>query len=450
MQKKAQPNVIVFFTDQQRWDTSGLYGNNEGITPNFDRMALEGTHCYRAFTPQPVCLPARSCLQTGKYASEMDIFNNNGFLPENSQTLGTLFKEAGYQTGYIGKWHMCHEDPVPKNLRKGYDYWMGANILEFVSDEYDAALFDDDGNLVHLPGYRIDALTDCAVDFISEKKEEPFFLFLSFLEPHFQNTRDDYPAPYGYENRYIDPWTPPDLKALGGSAPRHLPGYYGMVKRLDEALGRINDVLISEKIKEETIVLYASDHGCHFKTRNSEYKRSCHDSSIRIPMALTGDIFSYGGRLNQLISLVDVAPTLLDACGIDIPEDMKGHSILPLIRREGDDWPEYVYSEMCCDDELFLSLRTKRWKYCVKCSILFSESGAESKKYKEHMLYDLKADPWELNNIAGSREHRRVCDELKSKLLSHLESIGRNGFVIIDADEVVIPQLRVNEDEIYQ
>ncbi len=162
---KNKPNVIVFFTDQQRWDTSSLYGNTMDLTPNFDRMAIEGTHCYNAFTCQPVCLPARSCLQTGKYASEMDIFSNGNQLPLDSKTLGHYFGEAGYKTGYIGKWHMCHEEPVPPERREGYQYWLGANVLEFTSDSYNTVMYDDAGESVFLPGYRVDALTDVAIKY---------------------------------------------------------------------------------------------------------------------------------------------------------------------------------------------------------------------------------------------------------------------------------------------
>jgi len=236
MDKKPRPNVIVFFTDQQRWDTTGVHGNPMGLTPNFDRVAAEGTHCYNAFTCQPVCLPARVALQTGRYASQFDCFNNGGELPVGTKTIAHLFRDAGFKTGYIGKWHMCHDEPVPKERRDGYDYWLGSNVLEFTSDAYQVRMYDNDNNPVDLPGYRVDALTDAAIRFLDNNKDNPFFLFCSYIEPHFQNTRDDYPAPVGYEEQYLDPWVPPDLRALGGSSARHLPGYYGMVKRLDEAL----------------------------------------------------------------------------------------------------------------------------------------------------------------------------------------------------------------------
>lgn len=443
-----KPNVIVFFTDQQRWDTSSLYGNTMDLTPNFDRMAQEGTHCYNAFTCQPVCLPARSCLQTGKYASEMDIYSNGEELPPGSKTLGHYFTEAGYKTGYIGKWHMCHENPVPKERRDGYQYWLGANVLEFTSDAYNTVMYDDNGKEVFVPGYRVDALTDVAIDYIQENRDEPFFLFISYLEPHFQNSRDDYPAPTGYEERYQNPWLPPDLQALGGTSARHLPGYYGMVKRLDEALGRLQDSLISMDLQDDTIIAYTADHGCHFKTRNSEYKRSCHDSSIRIPMALSGPGFESGGRLKDMISLIDLPPTLLDACGIKIPEEMQGESICDLVNRNNKEWQDDVFIEIQDSGWMRRSVRTRRWKYSVKAATPFEENQGHSDKYIEEELFDLKADPWELNNLIGYKSHRKVADRMKQRLLKRMKKVEETDITIKEACEVASGQKIVTEEEV--
>ena len=115
-----------------------------------------------------------------------------------------------------------------------------------------------------------------------------------------------------------------------------------MVKRLDEALGRLLDALISLDLLRNTIVLYAADHGCHFRTRNAEYKRSCHESSIRVPVALQGLGFDAGGRVQHLVSLVDLAPTLLDAAELSVPEHMQGHSLMPVLRREPVAWSDDV------------------------------------------------------------------------------------------------------------
>ncbi|MDA1192495.1 MAG: sulfatase-like hydrolase/transferase, partial [Candidatus Poribacteria bacterium] len=166
---RRQPNVLVFFTDQQRWDTSGLHGNPLDLTPNFDRMARRGTHVAKSYTCQPVCGPARSCLQTGLYATQTTCWRNGIPLPDDSKTLAHYFKDAGYQTGYIGKWHLYDSGvagPVPPDKRFGYDYWLASNVLEFTSDAYDTVMYDNDEQPVKLPGYRVDAQTDAGIRYI--------------------------------------------------------------------------------------------------------------------------------------------------------------------------------------------------------------------------------------------------------------------------------------------
>ncbi|MEZ4639385.1 MAG: sulfatase-like hydrolase/transferase [Caldilineaceae bacterium] len=256
-----KPNVIVFFTDQQRWDTTGVHGNPLELTPNFDRMAQSGTHVYNSFTVQPVCGPARSCLQTGLYATQTGSFRNGIPLSADLRTMAHHFKDAGYTTGYIGKWHLADNDSagaVSEEQRGGYDYWLASNLLEFTSDAYDMVMYDNDGNAVKMPGYRVDAQTDAVIRYVDAHQDEPFFLFVSYIEPHHQNHVDDYPPPDGYRERYTGRWTPADLAALGGSTQAHLGGYFGMVKRLDEALGRLFDALKSLEMDKNTIVLFTS------------------------------------------------------------------------------------------------------------------------------------------------------------------------------------------------
>ncbi len=309
-------------------------------------------------------------------------------------------------------------------------------------------MFDHDGNDVFLPGFRVDAQTDAAIRYIAQNREKPFFLFISFIEPHFQNSRDDYPAPTGYEEKYQDPWTPPDLRALGGTSARHLPGYYGMVKRLDEALGRLQDALISMNLTEKTILAYTTDHSCHFKTRNSEYKRSCHDASLHIPMAFTGSGFNRGGRIKELVSLIDVPPTLLDACDIDIPETMEGHSILPLVNKTKTRWQEDIYAEASDGKERFRCARTKRWKYAVRT---FVENRSDRpSEYTEWELYDLKADPWELNNLMGYKSHKMVCDVMRDRLYIRLKQVGEDFVTIQTSTEIPSGQKVLKEHEWYE
>jgi arylsulfatase A-like enzyme len=440
-----QPNVIVFFTDQQRWDTTGVHGNPLDLTPNFDAMAQRGTHVAAAFTPQPVCGPARSVMQTGMYATETGCYRNGIALPTDVPTLATSFREAGYATGYIGKWHLAGAEPVPPEQRGGYEYWLASNALEFTSDAYRCETYDDTGTLVRLPGYRVDALTDAAIRFVDERKDRPFFLFLSFLEPHHQNHRDDYPAPEVYRQRYTGRWVPPDLAALGGSAPQHLGGYYGMVRRLDEALGRLLDSLRSLDLLDNTIVVFTSDHGCHFKTRNSEYKRSCHESSIRVPMAIQGPGFDGGGRLRQLVSLIDLPPTLLDAARIDRPPTMRGRSILPLLRG-GTDWPEEVFIQIS-ESQVGRAVRTQRWKYGVTAPDADGVRDSGARRYVEQYLYDLEADPYELTNLIGLASHAETSAVLRQRLLRRMGMAGEPPAEIVQAEAKPSGQRRVSVAE---
>ena len=445
-----RPNVIVFFTDQQRWDTTGVHGNPLELTPNFDRVAQGCTHVLNSFTCQPVCAPARASLQTGLYSTRTGVWRNGRGLPKDMRTLAHSFGEAGYRTGYIGKWHLAagHRDPVPADEQGGYEYWLGANLTEFVSEPYHAVLYDKEGEPVELPGHRIDGTTDVAIRYIDAHKEEPFYLFLSFLEPHHQNHVDDYVPPTGYRERYTGRWVPPDLAALGGSAPQHLGGYYGLVKRLDEAFGRVLDALESLGLRENTIVLFTSDHGSHFKTRNNEYKRSCHESSIRVPTALQGPGFEGGGQIQQLISLVDLPPTLLDAAGLPVPPDMDGRSILPLIRRESVEWRDEVFVQIS-EAQVGRAVRTSRWKYSVSAPDADGNAVSAVDHYVEEFLYDLKADPYELRNLIGLESHQKVAGVMRERLVRRMVEAGEAEPTIAIAPSVPSGQRRVTSEEAY-
>jgi len=445
--QQRKPNVIVFFTDQQRFDTTGLHGNPMDLTPNLDRMGPIHTHVANAFTCQPVCGPARAVLQTGLYATNTTCFRNGIPLPEGSRTLAHFFGDAGYRTGYIGKWHL-HEGrgAVPADQRFGYEYWLASNVLEFTSDAYDTVMYDNDDRPVKLPGYRVDAVTDAVIRYVDAHQDDPFFLFVSYIEPHFQNHIDDYPPPDGYRERYTGGWVPPDLAALGGSTHQHLGGYYGMVKRLDEAYGRLHDALKSLGLDEDTIVLFTSDHGCHFKTRNSEYKRSCHESSIRIPTVLTGPGFRGGGQVQELVSLVDLPPTLLDAAGLEVPEEMQGLSIMPLLRGDRAGWPEEVFMQIS-EAQVGRAVRTQRWKYCVDAPDKNGGQDPSSDRYVEQFLYDLQADPYELTNLIGLESHQEVASVMRERLVRRMEEVGETAPEIETAPARPSGQRRVTSEE---
>ncbi len=441
------PNVIVFFTDQQRWDTTGVHGNPLGLTPNFDRLAVRATHVYNAFTCQPVCGPARASLQTGRYALETGVWRNGIALDPKERTLAHYFRDAGYTTGYIGKWHLANEQAVPVAERGGYQTWLASNVLEFSSEPYHTVMYDEVGQAVYLPGYRVDAQTDAAIRYIDAHQAVPFFLFVSYLEPHHQNRIDDFVPPDGYREPYQGRWAPPDLAALGGSMHQHLAGYYGIVKRLDEAFGRLLDALKSLDLDENTIVLFTSDHGCHFKTRNSEYKRSCHESAIRVPTLITGPGFEGGGRIQELVSLVDLPPTLLDAAGIAVPSAMQGRSILPLVRDKTAAWPAEVFLQIS-ESQVGRAIRTHRWKYSVNAPERPGGTDPDSDHYIEEFLYDLQADPYELTNLIAFDAYDEVKAFLRQRLLQRMEEAGETRPTIEPARTHPSGQRHVCPDEV--
>ncbi|MFB3829382.1 MAG: sulfatase-like hydrolase/transferase [Bryobacteraceae bacterium] len=427
----SRPNVIIFFTDQQRWDSIGAYGNPMGITPNLDRMAAEGVRFHHAFTSQPVCGPARSTLQTGKYPTATGVIRNGPVLRDGETTLAQQFGAAGYRTGYIGKWHLggTVREPVPLERRGGYDqYWMSSDVLEFTSTPYEGTVFDRDGKPVRWDGqYRVDFLTDHAIDFVRKNRQSPFFLCISYLEPHHQNSTQTFIGPKGYADRFRnDFWIPPDLVPYPGDWKSQLPDYYGIIARIDECFGRLMQELRDQQLDKNTIVAMVTDHSCHFRTRNREYKRSCHDASIRIPLMIQGPGFEPGRVVWDLVSLADLPPTLCDASGIRPPAGMQGRSMMPLARGNREGWPREVIVQMR-EEALQRAIRTDQFKYCI-FDPQSKPNEPHSTRYTERFLYDLRSDPHEHFNLIGRPQYRKIAEELGQRLARRMAALGEPAF----------------------
>jgi len=188
-------------------------------------------------------------------------------------------------------------------------------------------------------------------------------------------------------------------------------------------LGRIMDALKSLNIDDDTIILYTSDHGCHFKTRNSEYKRSGHESSVRVPTAFAGPGFKGGGKRTEVMSLVDLVPTLLDACGIEPLEQMPGRSLMPILRGESTEWEQEAFIQIS-ESQVGRALRTGRWKYGIVSKENDGETESSADRYVEDYLYDLHSDPYELQNLIGYGSHREVATHLKNRILKAMQKAG--------------------------
>ena len=437
-QSPAPPNVLVFFTDQQRWDSIGAYGNPMGITPNLDQFAAEGVRFEYAFTPQPVCAPARSSMQTGKYPSTTGVVRNGLVLKDNETTLPMLFAKRGYETGYIGKWHLSTGptgDIVPPERRGGYDqFWVASNALEHSSVPTEGRMWDRNNQPVEFKDqYRVDALTDQTIGFLRQKRQKPFFLFVSHLEPHFQNSTNTFIAPKGYADRYRNNfYIPPDLAPFPGDWKSQLPEYYGIVARIDEQFGRILAELKAQGQLDNTIVAMTTDHGCHFRTRNAEYKRSCHEASTRIPLIVRGPGFEAGKTVSQLVSTVDLPATLLEASGAEVPAAMQGKSLMSLVRGRTAGWRNEVYIQMR-EEALGRAIRTEQWKYCVFDPTATDPKQPWSEHYVERHLYDLRNDPNEIVNLAGRADTKEIAAKLRAKLIARIVENGEPKPVITPA-----------------
>ena len=338
---------------------------------------------------------------------------------------------------------------MPASKRRGYDYWLAANNLEWESEPYNATLFDNDDQRVKLPGYRVDAMTDAAIRYIDDQQDRPFFLMVSYMEPHDQDRNKGFIAPDGYRERYTGRWIPPDLAALNGYAHKDLAGYWGMVKKLDEAFGRVLDALKSLDLAERTIVLFTSDHGCHFGTRNEENKRSCHDGSIRVPLVVHGPGFEKRGWRDEFVSVVDIAPSILDATENPVPDTMGGNSFMPLLRGDTEGWPDDVFVQIS-ETVVGRAVRTRRWKYSVEAPGKNPKKDAGADKYVEKYLYDLELDPYELQNLVGHKSHRRVADRMRERLINRMVQADEREPVIEEAPLVDTGSRFVMDEEIGQ
>ncbi len=425
-----QPNVLMVCSDQFRADFVGINRQNPSvITPNIDALAARGTNFQFAVCNQPLCSPSRASFLTSRYATETKVWALEIELDHSLPTIATEFRKAGYSANFMGKWHVSDKNDAqgkpqygwlpPGPTRGGFDdLWEGANITELVSHPDEGNYYADDGtDLRYHNEYRVDFTVDRACAFIEKKHEKPWFLFLSQLEPHQQNDMNAFVPPERYAKDYQDAFVPRDLRNLPGDWRSHLQGYYGCVQAIDDSVGKLVASLQSSGQLENTVICFFSDHGCTFRTRIGEYKRSPHDSSIRVPLIFAGPGFDRGSTVSEVVSLLDLTPTLLDAAGISVPASMKGRPLkpmldLPEVRRN---WQNAAYiqiSQSVCGR----AIRTADWTYACYDPAVAHGEAPWSKTYTDFALYSNAADPCQQVNLAGRPDFKATANRLREQL----------------------------------
>lgn len=245
-------------------------------------------------------------------------------------------------------------------------------------------------------------------------------MFVSQLEPHHQNDTGHFEGPKEGILKFRDYPLPEDLTFLEGNYKEEYPGYVAAINRLDENLGRLVELLKKKGIYENTVIIYTSDHGCHFKTRNGEYKRSCHEASIHTPLVFFGGAVKKDSVRDELVSLIDLPPTMLALAGIDIPDTYSGN-VLP-VNGFASQKRDCVFVQIS-ESHIGRCVRTKRWKYSARAR------GSGWYKYKavnyyDDFLYDLENDPYEKNNLVNNEEYKKVLQEMRQLLSEQMVKAG--------------------------
>lgn len=426
-----RPNIIWIFGDQHRAQALGCAGDPNLATPHIDRLATEGLMVTGAVSGTPLCCPYRGSLLTSRYPHQC-VPGHQMRMPPEHPTIAHAFKDAGYHTAYVGKWHLDGFEEgstraamhiVPPERRGGFDHWVG---YENNNSQWDCWVHGGAGdNAFHyrLPDYETDALTDLFIDHITARCREqdqgagpPFFAVLSVQPPH-----DPYVAPASFMQRHT-PGTVrlrpnvPDVPRVVERARRELAGYYAMIENLDWNLGRIRSALEQAGAAQRTHILFFSDHGDMLGSHGQFRKMAPWEESIRVPFIIGGHIPNYThhtGRVPVPVNHVDVAPTSLGLCGIDPPDWMQGtdYSGYRLAGRTPSAEPDSAYLQSVIPtrhsdsvDRPWRGLVTRDgWKYVV----------LEGQPW---LLFNLNDDPYEQVNLAFNtryaQERRRLQDRL--------------------------------------
>ena len=469
----SQPNILLICTDQQRFDALGAYGNPHIHTPNLDRLASEGVLFENCYVQNPVCAPSRASLMTSKYVPAHGLYANGVDLSPHEELFSRRLADAGYDCGLVGKFHLgaCQygrseprlddgfrvfrwaHDPYPGSSENAYHRWLKARFPDLYEavlrgeSEYTWDTMPTEAHYSHWIGEE-------TIDFLrsSRENDKPFFFIANFFDPH-----HGFGAPAEYVERYSPhelpkPVTRPgeleskppiftdaSKKSYAGHARGYLEyteeelmearaAYYAMVTLIDDEVGRILRTLEETGLADNTIVVFTSDHGEMLGDHQLMLKGPfMYECAVRVPLIVRWPGVATPGRRSELVQWVDLAPTFLQAAGLDIPAWYQGASLVPLIAGENVPWRDWALCQYrdsghSYDPPVHVTmLRHDRWKLVVH------HGSPSTARERTGELYDLEADPNELTNLWHDPAHRDVRTALQELLIDVLVATEDRG-----------------------
>ncbi len=469
----TRPNVILCLSDQLRPFELGCYGNRVVRTPNIDALAERSVRFETACSPNPVCTPARSILLSGEYSRSCTGMLGNVWEPRNERrlfphkTLPELFKEMGYRTGLIGKWHI---DPHPRLL--GFDEYVFPKVPHLNTDQ---TYFEGDGPGRIVPGFAPEFEREKLAGVLDRRGSDPFFLYYNISLPHmpFFDVPERYRELYSPDEVPLRPNVFRDgrmaydehwfkiywwdylyyRESLPGT--EHLPEgfdlkkltacYYGMVSCVDDQIGELIGMLSDRGILDNTIIIFTADHGDNLGSHHLFNKDCLIEEAIRVPLLISWPKkLKPGVNTAQVASLVDIMPTLLGLLGADIPACAQGTDLSPILRGETETAGENAAFIECLGtavNSMEIGIRTPTHLYGLSvvdgknidnadCLIdgtggNVGNGGIKCQRnapglipQRESMFFNLKRDPYEMENMAGGDREREIASELRQRLLA--------------------------------
>ncbi|MFB3827216.1 MAG: sulfatase [Bryobacteraceae bacterium] len=395
-----RPNFVFILLDDQRWDALGCMGHPFLKTPNIDRIAREGVIFRNFFVTTPLCSPSRASYLTGQYVHTHGVRDNTDHaeLSHRLVTWPRLLHDNGYETAYVGKWHMGRDD----SPRPGFDRWVSFQG----QGQYVDPLLNIDGRRVESPGYVTDLLSGHAAEFLRRKRSKPFALYLAHKAVH---------GPFTPAERYKDLYSTEPLprrpNVTGKVSEQLVRNQLRCIQSVDDGVGQVLKALEETGQLDDTVIVYTSDNGYFWGEHGLGDKRWSYEESIRDPFLVRYPKLIKARSTVEADALnIDVAPTMLELAGVRAPAAMEGRSLVPLLAGKQVAWRngfliEYFAEKQFPKTPTWRGIREARWKYTHYPEVPEKDE-----------LYDLQSDPYEMHNLVVDPAAKPQLERLRERL----------------------------------